>query len=66
MRKRHKPMVKLTVRRREKGLKQGQLAAMIGIERYNICNYETGVSRPRSETLERIAAALECTPGDLI
>lgn len=59
-------MIKLTVRRREKQLTQLQLAAMIGIGRYNICNYETGVSRPRVETLERIAAALDCAPGDLI
>lgn len=66
MEKRHKPMFKLIVRRKEKGLTQGELAALIGIERYNICNYETGVSRPRTETLEKLAAALDCAAGDLI
>jgi len=49
----------LSLLRKRKGLKQGELADKAGILREMISNYESGKITPRAETLKKIAAALE-------
>jgi len=49
----------LSLLRKRKGLKQGELADKARILREMISNYESGKITPRAETLKKIAAALE-------
>ena len=47
------------------GLKQGELAAMLGVTNSAIANYETEVSSPKEEVLLKIFDVLHVTPNFL-
>ena len=44
----------------DKGLKQSDLAAMIGVTASAIGNYENGVSVPKTEIMYKLFSALDC------
>lgn len=52
--------------RKEKGLKQKELAEIAGINRMSIGNYERGTRTPSAEVLNKIADALEVSINDLL
>jgi transcriptional regulator with XRE-family HTH domain len=58
-------MKKLAKLRRAKGLSQTALAAMLRTSQSNVCNWEWGKTKPRPNTVTRIAAALGCTEKEL-
>lgn len=43
-----------------KGLKQGELAKLVGVTKSAVGNYETEVSHPKEPVLYRLMSALEC------
>ncbi len=59
-------MFNLMVRRKAAGLTQQQLANAVGVIKNTISAYETGQRFPRRDTLDKLAAALNCEPKDLI
>ena len=50
-------------RREEMGLSRDDLAAMLGVTRSAIGNYETGVSTPKERVLLRLFDALQVDPN---
>lgn len=52
--------------RREKGIRQSELAARLQIGRSTIACFETGDRYPTLKTFYRIAEALECEPEELV
>lgn len=52
--------------RENKGLTQAQLSERSGISTRMIQKYEGGVSRPRYDAAEKLAAALEVSVGELM
>lgn len=52
-------------RRRELGLKQDELAEILGIDRASYCKYENGVYKLNAEEIPALAAALKCPIGVL-
>lgn len=52
--------------RRERGMTQGQLAAMIGCLSKDVSRWENGVCRPGAAYLVKLSAALECSIDELI
>jgi transcriptional regulator with XRE-family HTH domain len=52
--------------RREKGISQEQLAAMVGQHASALSRYEHGCHVPLVSTAARIAAALDCTIDELV
>lgn len=52
--------------RRNAGLTQSQLAEKINVPYQSIGQWERGTRNPKYETLEKIAAALNVHPGDLM
>ena len=52
--------------RAERGLTQAEVAASAGITRLAYRNLETGLSQPRTETLQELARALEAGIQDLV
>ena len=66
MAKKYAPMLKLKMRRLEKGLTQEELAEEVGVIKLTISNYETGERFPRKEILDKLAEVLECKAADLI
>lgn len=60
-------IIRLDVVLAERKMRSRELAAKIGISEVNLSMFKTGrVKGLRFETLEKICAALECQPGDLI
>lgn len=53
-------------KRVEYGLTQKELAEKIGCYPKDICRWETGVRKPTTESLVKIAKALGCTLDDLV
>lgn len=51
--------------RKEKGIKQEELAAALGVSTMTIGRYETCASVPRMQRINEIAAALEVSPFEL-
>ena len=51
--------------RKSNGIKQESFAETIGIATRNLSNIETGKCFPAPDTLEKIAAALNCKVKDL-
>lgn len=64
--KKYKPMLRLKIKRLEKGLTQDELAKKVGVIKVTISNYETGLRFPRKEILDKLAVALECESSELI
>lgn len=53
-------------RRKEVGLTQKQLANLLGLKRSSISKWENGASKPRAETLKKLADLLNCTVDELL
>lgn len=51
--------------REAKGLTQEQLAALVGLTRPAISQFENGTSSPSMAVAKRLACALDCTLDDL-
>ena len=56
----------IKTRRKELGLSQGKLAALVGCEGSTVSQWETRGSLPRGALLPKVASALECTVADLL
>ena len=52
---------KLTAVRKEKGIKQGDLADAVGLSQRSLTSYERGHAIPRKSTIRKLAAALDVT-----
>ena len=52
--------------RKRKNWTQGDLAKALGITHVNVAQWENGTRNPKTETLERIAEALDIDPLDLM
>ena len=52
--------------RKEKGMKQKDLANEIGKTTQAISNYEVGIREPNLETLKKLAEVLDCTVDELL
>lgn len=60
-------IVNLDVMLAKRKMRSNQLAELIGITPQNLSVLKSGKAKAiRFETLEKICAALECTPGDLL
>lgn len=59
-------MLKIVEMRREKNIKQTDLARVIGIKGNRLCQYEKGNRKPSLEIIKKIAKALDCKIEDLI
>lgn len=55
----------LLEKRKEKGLSQEQLAAMVGVSRPFISQMETGEHLPSIKTAMALSIALDCTVDEL-
>lgn len=60
------PMMKLRLKRVEKGLTQAELAKRVGISQNALSMCELGWHFPRKKTLDKLAEVLECSIADLI
>jgi transcriptional regulator with XRE-family HTH domain len=58
--------VKLRVRRVMAELDQSELATRAGIHQTHVSNLERGKRGTTTDTVEKLAAALGCTVGDLM
>lgn len=52
--------------RREKGLSQKELGALIGVSNKAVSKWETGASAPKTETIIKLAAVLGVTAEELL
>ena len=52
--------------RKQKGLSQAKLAALVDVDRSAIAQWENGISYPRMNHLNRVAEVFETTPSALI
>lgn len=52
--------------RRKSGMSQAVLAKKLSISQGTISAWESGRTRPRSDTLIRLAEVLECTVDELL
>lgn len=52
--------------RKEKGMKQSELAEKAGLSRVSVGNYERNERIPDAEILSRLATALDSTPSELM
>ena len=52
--------------RKARGMKQEDLATAVGFLRTSVANIEAGKQRVPLHTLEKIAAALDVSPGELL
>lgn len=59
-------MKKLQEIRKLKGLTQQDLAKLSGITQQSISKYERGIRSPESESLKKLALALEVSADDLL
>lgn len=60
-------IVRLDVMLAQRKMRSRDLATRIGLSEVNLSMFKTGkVKGLRFETLEKICAALECQPGDLL
>ena len=50
----------------ERGITQAQLAAMIGVHKNRICDWEKGKFMPRGVNLMKLSEALDCSMEVLI
>lgn len=66
MERKYEPMLKLKLKRIEKGLTQGELAKKIGISQNALSMCELGIHFPKKKTLDKLAEVLDCKIADLI
>lgn len=66
MKKKYEPMMRLKLKRVERGLTQKELADMVGVGQGFISDYETGRYFPRKKVLDKLAQALECEVRDIL
>lgn len=59
-------MYKIKLLRKQKNLTQVELAKKSGVDRGYLSKIENGEGNPTYDTLQKIAAALDCKVGDLI
>ena len=52
--------------REKKDITQESLADKLGVERSTVAKWESGVSKPRADTLVQLAKVLDCTVDDLL
>lgn len=52
--------------RKEKGLSQKELGALIGVSNKAVSKWETGASAPKTETIINLAAVLGVTAEELL
>lgn len=57
---------KLRELREKRGLKQGELAKILGVGRTTVTLWERGVNKPRADMLPSVARALRCTIDELL
>ena len=62
----NKPMLKLKLKRIERGLNQEELAKLVGVSQNSISGYEVGEKFPRRNVLYKLAEVLECEVGELL
>lgn len=58
-------MLKIKVLRKAAGIKQVDLARILGIGQPSLCAWETGKTQPTADKLPALAKALGCTIDDL-
>lgn len=66
MAKKYKPMLRLKIKRIEKGLTQKDIADMVGIAKNTLSAYEIGFRHPKKSTLEKIARSIGCEIEELM
>lgn len=59
-------MNRLKILRKEKHLRQEDLAKLIGVDRTTIAKWETGRVQPRLDRLLKMAEVFECTVDELL
>ena len=64
--RRYPPMLKLTMKRKEKRMTIGDLAKRAGVNYNTISQYENGIHKPRIDNIQKLAEALECEIKDII
>ena len=64
--KQYEPMLRLKIKRIEKGMTQQELADLVGIRQNLLSYYETGANFPRKKILDKLAAALDCEVKDIV
>lgn len=62
----YSPMIKLRLKRIEKGMTQGELAMRVGISQNALSMCELGKHFPKKKTLDKLAEVLGCAIADLI
>lgn len=58
-------MLKIKVLRKAAGIRQVDLAKMLGVGQPSLCAWESGKSQPTTDRLPALAKALGCTIDDL-
>lgn len=64
--KHYEPMMRLKIKRIEKGFTQRELSKMTGIRENMISCYENGIYYPRKKVLDKLAEALDCQVKDIV
>ena len=62
----YEPMLKLKLKRIEKGFTQCELAKKVGVSQNALSMCELGQHFPKKKTLDKLAEVLECSIADLI
>lgn len=62
----HTIRLKIAQLRKAAGMKQGELARLVGITQVALSNYENCSSMPRIDVVVRIADVLGCTVDELV
>lgn len=60
------PMLKLTMKRKEKRLTIKSLALKTGLHYNTVISYELGRHRPSIDNLQKLADVLECEVKDIV
>ena len=64
--RRYPPMLKLTMKRKERRMTIGELAERVGVNYNTISQYENGIHKPRLDNIQKIAEALNCEIKDIV
>jgi len=52
--------IRFAIKRKESALKQADVAEKLGVKRSTVSKWETGISRPRTELLPKLADLYGC------